>query len=303
MTDKRIEWMIQSFTLNEFRRGLKAETVKRKIRIIEMLKGYLEETPEAVTLFTLTEENLKDYLNTFIDRVSVKEYNSRLSNIRGFYQYLKDEDMILINPVLNIKSMKITDEKHLGLFTEDEVKMMLDVIPETYVGIRDRAILELLYSSALRINELVSLDTCDVDLRYFDVTVRYGKNEKERIVPVGETAVKALHSYLDIRIKFIKSECDEAMFLNLEGRRISSEFVRKRIRLYKKISGVGSYGTCHAFRHSCATHMLKNGASLPMIRRILGHSKLTSTEKYAHVMNEDLKRIHAMSHPKAELVE
>lgn len=301
MTDKMIEWMIHSFTLNEIRKGLKCKTVKRKLRNIEKLIQYLEESPENITLLSLTEERLKEYLDSIKKEVSAKEYNIRLSNIRGFYQYLKDEEeVLLINPALMINCEKVMDERHLGLFTEDEVRMMLDVIPETYVGKRDRAILELLYSSALRINELVSLDTCDVDLRYFDVTVRYGKKEKERIVPAGETAIKALQSYLDIRHEFIKGECDEALFLNLAGKRISSESVRCRIRQYKKISGVENYGTCHAFRHSCATHMLKNGAPLPMIRRLLGHSKLTATEKYTHVMQEDLKRIHMMSHPKAE---
>lgn len=301
MTDRMTEFLINEFTVNENLKGLKIGTVKRKVKNIEKLVQYLEESPENITLLSLTEEKLKEYLDSIKREISAKEYNIRLSNIRMFYQYLKDEEeVLLINPALMINCEKVMEEKHLGLFTENEVRMMLDVIPETYIGKRDRAILELLYSSALRVNELVSLDIDDVDLRYFDVTVRYGKNEKERIVPAGETAVKALQGYLDIRCEFMKGECGEALFLNLAGKRISTESVRCRIRQYKKISGVESYGTCHAFRHSCATHMLKNGAPLPMIRRFLGHSKLTATEKYTHVMNEDLKRIHAMSHPKAE---
>ncbi len=300
MNDRMTEFLINEFTVNENLKGLKIGTVKRKVKSIGKLMQYLEESPENITLLSLTEEKLKEYLDIIKDKVSAKEFNGRLSNIRSFYEYLKESEIVYINPVLTFNSVKVIDEKHLGLFTEDEVRMMLDVIPVTYTGKRDRAILELLYSSALRINELVSLDIDDVDLRHFDVTVRYGKNEKERIVPAGETAVKALLSYLDIRHEFIKGECDEALFLNLAGKRINSESIRKRIHLYKKISGVESYGTCHAFRHSCATHMLKNGAPLPMIRRLLGHSKLTATEKYTHVMQEDLKRIHMMSHPKAE---
>jgi len=194
-------------------------------------------------------------------------------------------------------------EEHLGLFTEDEMKSILEAIPGNRIGIRDRGMLELLYSSALRINELVSLDVDDIDLTHHDVRVRHGKNDRERIVPVGERAVKVLSAYLAIRSRFIRGEYTEALFINLKGRRITAESVRRRIRQYKRTGGVESRGTAHAFRHSCGTHMLKNGAPLPAIRRLLGHSKLTATERYTHVMREDLREIHKMSHPRAEILE
>jgi len=300
MIIEMIELLIHNFTVNENLKSLKTETVKWKVGDVERLIQYLKEQSEEMNIFTLTEEKLKEYLNTFKEKVSAKEYNTRLSNIRCFYKYLKDEEVILINPALSIDGIKVTDELHLGIFTEDEVKRMLDVIPETLIGIRDRAIIELLYSSALRINELVNLDIEDIDLRHFEVTVRYGKNEKERIAPIGEIALKALQCYLDIRSEFMSGENEEALFLSLQKRRINAESVRKRIHIYKDIAGIESYGVSHAFRHSCASHMLKNGAPLPVIRRLLGHSKLSTTQKYTHVMKEDLKRIHMMSHPKAE---
>jgi site-specific recombinase XerD len=300
MITKKIDLMIKEFAINENLKGFKSETVKRKVREIEILIQYLEEQSEDMTILSMTEEKLKDYLNTFIDRVSAKEYNRRLSNIRSFYKYLKDEEVILINPALTIDFIKVMDQLHLGLFTEDEVKRMLDVIPETLIGIRDRAIIELLYSTALRINELVNLDVEDIDLRHLEVTVRYGKNDKERVAPVGETAVKALHNYLDVRHEFIIGDYEDALFVSIQKRRINAESVRKRIHIYKDLAGIKSYGVSHALRHSCATHMLKNGAPLPVIRRLLGHSKLSTTEKYTHVMKDELKRIHMMSHPKAD---
>ena len=188
-------------------------------------------------------------------------------------------------------------------FTEDEMKSILEAIPGSRVGIRDRGMLELLYSSALRINELVSLDVDDIDLTHYEVRVRYGKNDRERIVPVGERAAKVLSAYLAIRNRFILDEYTESLFLNLKGGRINAESVRRRIRQYKRSAGVESRGTAHAFRRSCGTHMLKNGAPLSAIRRLLGHSNLTATDRYTHVMTEDLKHIHKMSHPRAEALE
>ena len=295
------EELIKGFIINETLKGLKADTVRRKMSEIGKLNIFTEK--RGVNLLTVTERDLKEYLETLDEKLCAKEYNSRLSCIKGFYRYLKDEEAILINPAENLESRKVTDENHLGLFTEDEVKRMLEAIPGTLIGIRDRGMLELLYSSALRINELVNLDVDDIDLRHSEVRVRYGKGERERVTPVGEMAVNALSSYLDIRFNFILDEYEEALFLSLRGSRINAESVRQRIHIYKEEAGVSSCGVSHAFRHACATHMLKNGAPLPAIRRILGHSRLSTTEKYTHVMNADLKEIHKESHPKAEAAE
>jgi len=295
------EELIKGFIINETLKGLKDETVRRKGGEIRKLNIFAEK--RGITLLTVTEKDLKEYLETLEEKLCAKEYNSRLSCIKGFYSYLKDEEDILINPALHLESKKVADEEHLGLFTEDEVKRMLDAIPSTLIGVRDSGMLELMYSSALRINELVSLDVDDIDLTHCEVRVRYGKNERERVVPVGEMAVNALSSYLDMRFKFILDEYEEALFLSLRGARINAESVRQRIHRYKEEAGVSSYGVSHAFRHACATHMLKNGAPLPAIRRILGHSRLSTTEKYTHVMNADLKEIHRASHPKAEAAE
>lgn len=299
MTDKNIDQLIKDFVLNENLKGYKTETVKSKVRDVERLNQYLGEQPEDMTLLSLTEEKLGMYLNIFAERMVITKYNITLSNIQCFYKYLKDSEFILVNPAQTIRRIKIQQPMNFGLFTEKEIMRILDVIPRTYTGMRDRAILELLYSSALRINELVSLDVDDVDLRNHEVTVRYGKNEKQRVAPMGETAVKALHNYLNIRIGFMKGESEEALFLSLKGGRLNVRSMSPRILMYKKISGVKSRGINHAFRHACASHMLKNGAPLPVIQQLLGHSTLSTTVKYTHVMKDDLKKIHMMSHPKA----
>ncbi len=301
MSDKRTDLTIHNYALNEIQKGLKAGTVKRKIKELEKLGAFAEE--RGTTLLTVTERDIKEYFEVIYGDISAKEYNGKLSTFRCFYRYLKDDGEILLNPVSELKSRTVNYEDHLGLFTEDEMKRILETIPVNRVGVRDRGMLELLYSSALRINELVSLDIDDIDLTNFEVRVRQGKNDRERIVPVGERAVKALSAYLAIRSRFIREEYTEALFLNLKGGRINADSVRKRIRQYKRSAGVESRGTAHAFRHSCGTHMLKNGAPLSAIRRLLGHSKLTATERYTHVMTEDLREIHKMSHPRAEALE
>lgn len=300
MTGKSIDRLIHDFALNENLKGFKSETVKKKVRDVERLFRYLEEQPEGMTLLTLTEEKLEEYLNIFMERMLLITYNKTLSHIQCFYKYLKDSDIILVNPAFSIRGIKNTEQKSLGLFTEVEVRRILSVIAPTLTGIRDRAMLELLYSSALRINELVHLDVNDIDLRNHEVSVRYGKNDKQRVAPVGETALNSLNDYLDIRIWFMKGEYEEALFLSLYGGRIDKSSVNTRIRMYKKRSGVLSRGASHAFRHSCASHMLKNGAPMPAIQQLLGHSKLSTTVKYTHVMKDDLKKIHKMSHPKAD---
>lgn len=295
------EELIKSFIINETLKGLKDDTVRRKVSWIGKLNIFAEK--KGCALLTVTEKDIKEYLEILSEKLCAKEYNSRLSCIKGFYSYLKDEEAILINPAENLESRKVRDENHLGLFTEGEVKRMLEAIPGTLIGVRDRGMLELMYSSALRINELVSLDVDDIDLRHSEVRVRYGKGERERIVPVGEMAVNALSSYLDMRFKFIRDEYEEALFLSLRGLRINAESVRQRIHRYKELAGVENPGVSHAFRHACATHMLKNGAPLPAIRRILGHSRLSTTEKYTHLMRGDLREIHKASHPKGEAAE
>lgn len=301
MRDKRTELVIHNYTLNEIHKGLKAGTVKRKLKDLEKLGAFAEE--RGATLLTVTEKDLKEYLESVSGDISAKEYNGKLSTFRCFYRFLKEDGVILLNPAEELKSITVEYEDHLGLFTEDEMKRILEAIPGNRIGIRDRGILELLYSSALRINELVSLDVDDIDLTHYEVRVRHGKGDRERIVPVGERAVKALSAYIIIRSRFILEEYTEELFLNLKGRRINAESVRRRIRQYKRSAGVESRGTAHAFRHSCGTHMLKNGAPLSAIRRLLGHSNLTATERYTHVMTEDLKHIHKMSHPRAEALE
>ena len=187
---------------------------------------------------------------------------------------------------------------HLGLFSEEEIWKILSATTHTPLGIRDRAIMELLYSTGIRRGELTSLDCGDVDYCGSEIMVRMGKMDKERIVPVGEAALRALLCYLEVREYFLRDE-NKALFLSMRGRRIHGTTIGMRIVMWKKKAGVATRGRAHAFRHSCASHLLKNGAPITAIQRILGHENLSTTQRYTHIMKDDLKEAHKYAHPKA----
>ena len=187
---------------------------------------------------------------------------------------------------------------HLGLFSEEDIRKILSVTTPTPLGIRDRAIMELLYSSGIRRGELAGLDCGDVDYCGSEIMVRMGKMDKERIVPVGDEALRALLCYLEVRDYFLRDQ-NEALFLSMRGRRIHGTTIGMRIVMWKKKAGVTTRGRAHAFRHSCASHLVKHGAPMRAVQRILGHENLSTTQLYTHIMKDDLKEAHKYAHPKA----
>ena len=193
-----------------------------------------------------------------------------------------------------------SNANHLGVFTEDEVKRILSVIPDTVLGIRDRAIIELLYSTGIRRKEMVNLNIDDIDFRNREIFVRKGKFDKERIVPVGDEALISVEEYLDARYRLLIHVRErEALFLSSRGYRMNGQSVYERIKIWKEKAGVTSKGSSHAFRHSMASHMLGKGAPITAIQRILGHEHISTTQRYTHILKDDLRAIHNKSHPKA----
>ena len=185
-----------------------------------------------------------------------------------------------------------------------EVETILTIPdPGTDRGSRDLAILELLYGSGLRVGELVSLDLADVSLSERLVKVR-GKGKKERLVPFGNKAVKALRDYLQVRGKLLRamktSREPQALFLNLRGGRLTARSVERNLDGYIRQSSLLLDVHPHVFRHSFATHLLGNGADLRCIQELLGHASLSTTQRYTHVSMEELMRTYRAAHPKAK---
>jgi len=219
-----------------------------------------------------------------------------LSALRSFFRFLCREGYLKTNPILMLSSPKL--DKHLPSFmTEEEVaKLIESALPKDNrdeLGLRNRAILETFYSSGLRISELVGLSLDDLDFISGIIKAK-GKGKKERVVPVGDIALTAIRKYLDQRKKQ-----SNAVFLNKNGKRISTRGVRDVVEKYLKSAGIQRGVSPHTFRHSFATHLLDRGADLRTVQELLGHANLSTTQIYTHLTTEKLKNVYDKAHPHA----
>jgi integrase/recombinase XerD len=221
---------------------------------------------------------------------------SMLSTVRGFFAYLVARGKILGNPAL---SLKLPKAKHLprGVLSETQARrLMAAPLPWTRIGRRDRAILELLYGSGLRLGEAVRADVSDLDLRERVLLVRDGKGKKDRIVPVTGRAAAALELYLCHSRPALAKTGDNALFLATHGRRLQGPGLRGQVEKHGRRIGVTL--TPHALRHTCATHLLRGGAGIRHVQELLGHKRLTTTALYTRVVVEDLRQVIARCHPR-----
>ncbi|MCD6540068.1 MAG: tyrosine recombinase XerC [Candidatus Omnitrophica bacterium] len=226
--------------------------------------------------------------------LSKKTQARKISTLKSFFKFLLREGFINSNPALSIPYPKL--DKNLPKFlTEEDMRRLLDSLPQgSLLQIRDKAIFELLYSSGIRMSELISLDVEDVDLISGVIKVK-GKGKKERLLPIGETAQKAIREYLQVR----KSN-QKALFLNRFGERISPVGVFKVIKKQIKYLGFKEDISAHVFRHSFATHLLNRGADLRSVQELLGHSSISTTQVYTHLTIDRLKEVYKKAHPRAK---
>jgi integrase/recombinase XerC len=244
-----------------------------------------------------------------VDRVAVRSYLAfmarqklsrasmarHLSTLRTFFRFLMREEMVESNPARTVTTPK--REKHLPSVLQTADITLLFEQPDTSddLGLRDRAWLELLYGSGLRIGELVGIDIDDVELRGRLVKVR-GKGGKERIVPFGSKAEEALRAWLRVR----NAAPDEAaIFLNYRGERITARSVRRLFDRYVRSASLRAGVSPHTLRHSFATHLLNAGADLRAIQELLGHASLSTTQKYTHLNDYQLLAVYKKAHPRA----
>jgi len=235
----------------------------------------------------------------FLSDLSAKGYKKKtqarkISTLKSFFKFLIREGFIKVNPASSIPYPKT--EKILPKFlTEEEMKRFLDGLPEEKeLQMRDKAALELFYSSGLRISELIGLNIEDLDLMSGIIKVK-GKGKKERILPMGESSIRILNKYLERRLSK-----EKALFLNRFGRRISAVGVRKAVNKCAKVLALREKISPHVFRHSFATHLLNRGADLRSVQELLGHSNITTTQIYTHLTVDSLKRVYQKAHPRAK---
>jgi integrase/recombinase XerC len=266
------------------------------------LRHFLEflQREKVATLDEVDRHLLRRYIASLqkegLEKASI---SAKLSALRSFYRYLMQENIVSANPLLAVSSPKL--EKRLPTFlSSDELNRLLDA-PDTSTpqGQRDRAMLELLYASGLRVSEIVGLNVSQVNLEAREIRV-WGKRSKERMVLMGEPAVFALDLYLrEGRRQLLGDYRSEALFVNLYGRRLSARSLQKAIQRYADEAGLGRRVHPHMLRHSFATHLLDGGADLRVVQELLGHADLSSTQVYTHVTQSQARKVYLAAHPRA----
>ncbi|HOL22441.1 MAG TPA: tyrosine recombinase XerC [bacterium] len=248
---------------------------------------------------SLKEVKYRDFLD-FISylkteaRYTEKSISRKVASIKAFFKFLYSRRFIKNNPALLLYTPKVP-EKLPEFLSEKEVIKIIEAPEGTSWQIkRDRAILELLYATGIRVGELVSLTVKDIN--FIDETVKVmGKGKKERIVPVGGPAMKSLIAYIEAR----HNSRSEKVFLNKYGKPLTERSVERLVEKYSKKAGIAKKVTPHTFRHSFATHMLERGADLRTVQELLGHERITTTQIYTHLTLEKLREFYNKAHPRA----
>lgn len=221
-----------------------------------------------------------------------------LASLRSFYLFMMQNGRVTSNPTSNLEAPHV-EKKTPQILAGDEVERLLEQ-PDTSdnKGIRDKAMLELLYATGIRVSELINLDITDINIPMSFIRCRGGR--KERIIPMGNKAKEAMDNYINnARDYMLKDENETALFVNCNGMRLSRQGFWKLIKHYRSEAGIQTEITPHTLRHSFAAHLLENGADLHSIQEMMGHADISSTQVYSRVVNSKIKDVYAKAHPRA----
>lgn len=230
--------------------------------------------------------------------LSPTSQNHYLTSVRMFFKYLTRQNYLLYNPASELDIIKAAPSLPV-ILSEDEIeRLMAQPDTNTESGVRDRAILELFYSTGLRRSELCNLTLHDLSLTRKTVMVRKGKGNKDRLIPVGQRAINWITHYLDkVRDGLLIDISNDTLFLNDYGDAFRDNKLGDKVKRFMVNAGLDVPGSCHLLRHAMATHMLENGAEMRYIQAMLGHANLSATQMYTHVSIRKLQEIHAATHP------
>ena len=266
-------------------------------RDIEQYEKYVSDNK--INYLKVTEETILEYME-FLREENKKEstISRSLASIRSFYQYLIRVKKIKKDPTMTIESPKI-NKRTPNILTSKEVELLLDQPKDVDLkGTRDKAMLEFAYATGMRVTEMISLDIDDVKLDEGYVVCR-GRS-KSRNIPLGSMSLKALKEYIDdARPYLIRDESEEALFVNVNGTRLTRQGFWKIVKYYKEQAHIEKDITPHVLRHSFATHLLQNGADLKAIQTMLGHSDISSTQVYMQFQDPGIKNEYKKAHPRA----
>ncbi len=273
-------------------------TLQSYKRDLKQFSEYLEEND--IKYNKATEQDIKDYLNYLSEEEDKKPstISRTIASIRAFYQYEVKNKKTMQNPTENIQSPKI-EKRTPCILTSKEVELLLEQPKDVDLkGTRDKAMLEFAYATGMRVTEIISLNIEDVNLQEGTVLCKNGS--RTRTIPLGKMSLDALKEYIeDARNILVKTDKEQALFVNLNGRRLTRQGFWKIIKFYQEQANITKDITPHTLRHSFATHLLQNGADLKSIQMMLGHSDISSTQVYMQFQNDGLNDVYKKAHPRA----
>lgn len=280
-------------------RGLAKNTLESYGRDLKQFQGYLSENKRSNI-----EESTRAIIMEYLDNLKIKgkaasTISRNIAAIKAFFQYLRRSAYIAEDPSNQLEAPR-WEKKLPKILTIAEVAELLRQ-PETKTsgGLRDKAMMELLYATGIRVSEIIELNVGDVNLDMGYIKCR-GKGSKDRVVPIGSVAVKSVRAYVyKGRLRGAKNPGEPALFINHHGARLTRQGFWKIIKRYARQANIYKEITPHTLRHSFATHLLENGADLKSVQEMLGHADISTTQIYAHVTKHPLKEVYNKAHPRA----
>ena len=292
--EKQIKLFLE-FLQNDKR--LSDNTLQSYRRDIIQYQNYVESNN--INYINVSKDDIKNYL-TYLQDLNKKTstISRNLASIRSFYQFLLRNQNVSADPTEGIQSPKI-EKKAPSILSSQEIELLLEQPNNIDLkGIRDKAMLEFAYATGMRVTEIINLNIDDVNLEEGFVVCK--TNNKLRNIPLGTLSLKALKNYIDqARDILIKDKASKALFVNINGKRLTRQGFWKIVKYYKEQAHITKDITPHVLRHSFATHLLQNGADLKAIQTMLGHSDISSTQVYMQFQDESLKNVYKKTHPRA----
>ncbi|MFK5915291.1 MAG: tyrosine recombinase XerC [Woeseiaceae bacterium] len=281
-------------------RQYSAQTIKSYQRDLDLFTSFCEQQ-DLVEWFDIKEEHVRSFISQHHRKgLSGATLQRMLSSLRSFFKYLLIENKILNNPAKEIQAPK-TGRKLPSTLDVDSMTRLLEIKGDEIETVRDRAIMELFYSSGLRLTELSSLDLISGRQALQGAIRVKGKGEKERDLPVGKKAINALDAWLKIR-ENMANEGEPALFVGVQGKRINNSVIQTRLKYWAKKQGIDINVFPHLMRHSFASHLLESSGDLRAVQELLGHADISTTQIYTHLDFQHLAKVYDGAHPRAKLV-
>ncbi len=283
----------------EYEKGLSPNTLKSYNYEIHLYQSYLKDKLNIIDIEKVSKKDIESYLKYCYSKdEDSKTISHKITTIYNLHNYLLREKVVKDNEAEFIDRPKLA--KHLPYtLTVSEIDKLLDIPLVTVFDYRDKAMLELMYGTGLRVSELISLTVYDID--FYNAFLRIkGKGSKERVVPINSASLKYLKLYLDKRSLLLKKKTSDELFLNARGEGISRQGFFKNLKKILAKKGMPTNISPHSLRHSFATHLIENGADLRSVQTMLGHSDITTTKIYTHISNEKVTKDYLINHPRAK---